>query len=398
MNKALNVHLDPVGGIAGDMFVAAILDAWPELRDGVIDAVRCTGLGHEIDIEHRAHDDGILTGSRFEVSKRSSAAGDGHDHHHVHWRSIRKQLSEAPLRPSVSARAIDIFALLAEAEAGVHGVDVDEVAFHEVGAWDSIADIVAAAFLIEAIGAERWSVGPLPLGGGTVRTAHGDLPVPAPATARLLEGFTFRDDGRSGERVTPTGAAILKQLGATSERAAGEQRLLKTGYGFGLRRLEGMSNVLRAVAFEGERAPLEEVAVLSFEIDDQTPEDLAIGLDRLRTMEAVFDIVQMPVFGKKGRLATGVRFLVRPEAIESVIDQCFTETTTLGLRWHIEHRAVLARRALTSEDGIRLKRAERPGGAVTIKAESDDLSGIAGHAERQRVRKTAEDEPGRSEE
>lgn len=394
MSAPLHVHLDPLGGIAGDMFVAALLDAWPEFADGAIAAVRAAGLGDEVRIEHRPHRDEVLVGSRFSVTRDDTAANSDHDH--VHWRDLREGLSSAPLDAPVRERAIGIFACLAEAEAGVHGVDVERATFHEVGAWDSIADIVAAAFLIEAIGADGWSVGPLPLGGGHVRTAHGDLPVPAPATARLLEGFIFHDDGRTGERVTPTGAAILKQLGATSPSRGGNRRLLRTGHGFGLRKLEGMSNVLRALAFEqvsDNVAPPAAggVTVLSFEVDDQTPEDLAVGLDRLRAIEGVLDVLQTPVVGKKGRLSTSIRLLARPDAAEAAIVACFAETTTLGVRFHDEARMILARTEVRSDDGIAVKLAERPGGRRTAKAASDDLAGRGGHDDRDAARRSAED-------
>lgn len=300
-----------------------------------------------------------------------------------------------PLAAAVGDRALAIFGLLAEAEAGVHGVPVEEATFHEVGAWDSIADIVAAAFLIEAIGADRWSVGPLPQGSGRVRCAHGELPVPAPATVRLLEGFVFHDDGRPGERVTPTGAAILKQLRAQSGAGEGPRRLIRIGHGFGLRRFEGISNVLRVLVSEPV-APAgtasEQIAVLGFEVDDQTAEDLAIGLDHLRGMEGVFDVLQTPAFGKKGRLVTALRLLVRPDAVERVTAACFAETTTLGVRCHIEERAVLARAGGRVDNGIRVKLATRPDGSRTAKAESDDLAAMAGHAPRQTARRSVETE------
>ena len=393
MPSNLHLHLDPVGGIAGDMFVGAVLDAWPELAEGAIAAVRAAGLGDDVRIEHRAHRDDVLVGSRFSVTSRGGETG-GHDH--VHWCDLRSRLLASPLPPAVRERAVAIFSILAEAEAGVHGMAVDDATFHEVGAWDSLADIVAAAFLIEAIDVAHWTVGPLPIGAGRVRSAHGELPVPAPATARILEGFTFQDDGRPGERVTPTGAAILRYLRASTEPRSGPRKLLKTGHGFGLRTLDGISNILRVLAFEvapdntRPGAGVGDVAVLSFEIDDQTPEDLAIGLDRLRALDAVLDLVQMPVFGKKGRLATSVRLLAQPEAAEAVIDACFAETTTLGVRWRIERRAVLARRMARSDDGIAVKLAARPGDRVTAKAESDDIAGIAGHADRDEARRVAE--------
>ncbi len=398
MNSALHLHLDPVGGIAGDMFVACLLDAWPELAPDAIAAVRAADVGEDVRIEHRSHKDDVLVGSRFSVTRNDRQSGD-RGHRHVHWRDLRERLSAAALEAPVCERALAIFALLAEAEAGVHGVDVDDATFHEVGAWDSIADIVAAAFLIEAIGASSWSIGPLPLGGGRVRCAHGELPVPAPATVRLLQGFDFHDDGRSGERVTPTGAAILKQLATSDSLEPGAKRLLKSGQGFGLRKLDGMSNVLRAIAFDTRPDPVtlpaaagaDSVAVLTFEIDDQTPEDLAAGLDHLRARDDVLDLVQMPVFSKKGRMATGLRLLARPDAIDAVIAASFAETTTLGIRWHVEERAVLAREAGRSDDGVAVKLAERPGGQITVKAESDDLAGIEGHADRERARRSAEE-------
>lgn len=398
----MHIHLDPLGGIAGDMFVAALLDSWPDLAESTIAAVRSSGLGDEVSLAHLPFHDDVLTGSRFAVQKRQERPGavteqaelePASHHDHVHWRHLRDRLSQAPLPPGVGDRAIAIFSLLAEAEAGVHGVPVEDATFHEVGAWDSIADIVAAAFLIETIQAERWSIGPLPLGRGIVHCAHGDLPIPAPATMRLLEGFVFHDDGRPGERVTPTGAAILKHLKPAFEADARPRRLLRTGYGFGLRRLEGMSNILRVSAFEPLSVTTphgDEVGVISFEVDDQTAEDLAIGLDHLRRRDDVLDILQMPAFGKKGRLVTVLRLLVQKEAIDPVIEACFLETTTLGVRWTVEARATLERHSIEAENRIGVKVAMRPDGNLTTKAESDDLAALSGHQARQERRQAAE--------
>lgn len=391
----MHIHLDPLGGIAGDMFVASLLDAWPEHAESTIAAVRAAGLGDDVELTHLAFHDDILTGSRFAVghggqSRYGPEGSSGHEH--VHWSNLRDRLAAGALPPGVSDRAITIFALLAEAESDVHGVPVEEATFHEVGAWDSIADIVAAAYLIETIGAERWSVGPLPLGSGRVRCAHGELPVPAPATMRLLQGFVFQDDGRPGERVTPTGAAILKHLQPTSEADRRPRRLLRTGYGFGLKRFDGMSNVLRASVFEpvSKAASGDEVGVISFEIDDQTAEDLAIGLDHLRRQDGVLDVLQVPAFGKKGRLVTTLRLLVRKEAIDVVIKACFRETTTLGVRWSIEARATLERQSVQAESGVNVKMAHRPDGVTTAKAEADDLVSLPDHQTRQERRWAAE--------
>ena len=298
----------------------------------------------------------------------------------------------------VAERATAIFTVLAEAEAEVHGIAVDDVTFHEVGAWDSIADVVCAAWLIDSLEPATWSCAPLPLGGGQVRTAHGLLPVPAPATAILLRGCPTRHDGVEGERVTPTGAAILRHLDPDFDRTGLEGRIARTGHGFGSRRLPGMSNVLRALVLEPAREGgawrEETVGVCSFEVDDQTPEDLAVGLERLRAVDGVLDVVQTPAFGKKGRMVTGVRVLTRPAAREQVLERCFAETTTLGVRWQTVRRAALERESATAgtaDDGVRIKRTHRPGGEVTVKAEMDDLADAGGgRSEREERRRKAE--------
>ena len=285
----------------------------------------------------------------------------------------------------------------------MHGIAVDHVAFHEVGAWDSIADVVAAAHLVAALGATRWSVGALPLGSGFVRTQHGLLPVPAPATALLLQGFPTRDDGVPGERVTPTGAAILRHLckaagpGETAGPGSTGPRVLgRTGIGFGTRRLPGLSNCVRVLAFdEAAAAPHADhraIAVIEFEVDDQSGEDLAMGLDRLRMREDVLDVVQMPVFGKKGRMMTHIRLLARADALDAVAGACFSETATLGLRHAVVAGRALPRRAATVDVAgrtVRVKLAERPDGR-TAKAEADDALGQGGHAARVALRREAE--------
>ena len=267
-------------------------------------------------------------------------------------------------------RAVAIFAELAEAEARVHGIPVDEVHFHELADWDSIADIVGAAWLIEALGAPSFSVAPLPQGSGRVMSAHGPLPVPAPATALLLEGMALIDDGVPGERVTPTGAAILRHLAVAPRLPAGAWRHRgdrASGSACVACRASAMS--CAALAYEAAETPAhsdDRVAVIGFEIDDQSAEELAVGLDGLRAEDGVLDVIQLAALGKKGRLATQVQVLARPERLEAVIGRCLTETTTIGLRWRIEARAVLARElvALATPAGeVTVKRVTRPGGA-----------------------------------
>ena len=440
----MHIQLDAVGGVAGDMFAAALLDAFPDLEAGVLkDVAAVAPVGCRL----VAHNDGVLQGRRFLVSLEGAPPAaehrehGGHDHHrsdephddrahphraqphrahphhehdhhehdhggghgHRRWSAIRADLVAAALQPAVRDTAIAIFEGLARAEAEVHGIGVDTVEFHEVGAWDSIADIVAAAHLIVHCGAGSWSVGALPLGSGRVKTAHGPLPVPAPATALLLRGFATIDDGVPGERVTPTGAAILRHLvGDAPTAPAPHARLLgRSGIGFGTRRLPGLSNCLRALVFdEAEQMPAgkptatsthRDLTVIEFEVDDQSAEDLAMGLDRLREHRDIFDVVQMPVFGKKGRMMTHVRALAR-EGSGDAVAACFRETTTIGLRHHRVGGSALPRAVTTVEVGgraMRVKTVERPGGR-TAKAEADDALGHETHAVRAGLRREAE--------
>lgn len=422
----MQIHLDAVGGVAGDMFIAAVTDAFPHLRDGLLAAVRDAGLPDAVLCRFEAAQDHSLTGSRFivELPFQPLARDVDHDHDHDHehdhahahphahghgqahaagagahadFAELRAHLLETSLSPEVKHHAIGIFTILAGAEARIHGVSVDEVSFHELGEWDSIADIVGAAYLIAALDARHWTVGPLPLGSGFIQTAHGKLPVPVPATAAILEGYAFVDDGLKGERITPTGAAILRHLNCHQHLESRTPRVLKrSGYGFGTKRFPGISNVLRVLAFEAGPASghhdAAEAAVISFEVDDQTPEDLAIGLDRIRAVPGVLDVLQSPVFGKKGRIAAHVQVLTEPDARDRAIDACFLETTTIGLRFHSVHRQRLPRDLKVVQVGnhaIRVKVAHRPD-AVTAKAESDDTAQLPGSDTRMRVRHAAE--------
>ena len=389
----MHLHLEPIGGVAGDMFVAALLDARPDLEEAMLDSLGRLGLPTGLRIAVRRYGDDVLTGTRFEVTgadERSAAATDGH-RHGTSFAAIRRLIDATDIAAATKARSLAIFTLLAEAEAHVHGCAVDDVSFHEVGAWDSIVDIVAAADLIERIGAGSWSVAPLPLGEGRVRGAHGELPVPAPATLKLIEGLPVCHDGRPGERVTPTGAAIVRHLAPQAGLPTGPARVAGAGYGFGTRRLDGISNVLRVILLADDAATggRERIASLEFEVDDQTAEDLAVGIDRLRVEPGVLDVIQAPVFAKKGRMACHVRVLARLEAAEAIIGRCFDETTTLGVRHTVVERAVLPRHVVDQED-VPVKLVRRPGG-VTAKADIDAVvDDPAGSAGRSRTRHTAE--------
>ena len=396
----MHVHLDAVGGVAGDMFIAALTDGFPHLREGMLEAIGQAGVPPSVECRIEAHRDHALTGSRFIVDEHHHHHDhDDHGHHHHrHFADIREHLLESDLSPEVKHHAVGIFTLLAAAEGKIHGVAPDDVSFHEIGEWDSIADIVGAAYLITAVGAQSWSIGTLPLGSGFVQTAHGKLPVPVPAAALLLEGYAFADDGLAGERVTPTGAAIVRHLHCSQAHDRTPRRLVRNGYGFGTKVFPGMSNVLRVVAFETAEVDAEEagneVALIQFEVDDQTPEDLAIALDRLRSHPSVLDVFQSPVFGKKGRIAAHIQVLAESQSLDAVVQLCFLETATIGLRHQVVTRETLPRAMKVVQVGnrsVRVKIAQRPQ-STTAKAESDDTAQVSGFDTRSDLRRKAEAE------
>lgn len=411
----MEIHLDLLGGLAGDMFIAALLDAWPQHESRVREAIDMTRGPLPVCCALVTHQDHVLRGSRFDVLLTASppqpkSLQGGSHHEHIAWKTIRSRLLNSPLPRRVCRHAVHIFELLAAAEAQVHGVAADAVEFHEVGAWDSVADIVGAATLIDALEVTRWTCSAVPLGSGRVATAHGILPVPTPATARLLLGMPTIDDGVPGERVTPTGAAVLRYLmppdAATTTRQPHAKTLLATGTGFGSRMLPGLSNHVRALCFERSlqsasdraqdggpvRAAPRRLRVIEFEVDDQSGEDLATGLERMRSQEGVLDITQAPVFGKKGRMTVHVRVLARAEQLQSIVAACFAETTTIGLRHHEVEAVGLEREILEATvDGqiLRVKVVDRAG-RPSAKTESDDVRGHPNHQRRAALRRRAE--------
>ena len=391
IRMVLHVHLDLVGGIAGDMFVAAMADARPELVDGLVVALKALAPPSHVSYGLESYSDGVLNGTRFKTSEGRDGSA------HTPFPLLCDRIRASNLSAPVVSRALDIFTLLGEAEGAVHGVSLEEVNFHEVGAWDSVIDVVGAAYFIEALDA-TWSCGAIPQGGGLVNTAHGALPLPVPAVTALLEGFEFFEDDLEGERVTPTGAAILRHLIVGSQRNCDRRQLLTAGNGFGTRELVGKSNVLRALVFNNleKQKVTDEVGVIEFGIDDQSPEDLAYALELVRVSDGVIDVVQWPVFGKKGRMGAHIQILVVPLHLDDVVDICLSETTTIGLRWRLEARRMLTRETVTVDGAsgpIRVKLVELPDGAPSAKAENDDLAGIIGGREgRRAARSKAEEE------
>ena len=369
----IHVQLDAVGGIAGDMFVAALLDAFPELRARVLADAAAILPAEAGAPQLEVGESGHVKARRFGLA--APGAGDHrHEAAHASFRDLSDRIGRAKLSPGTATEAIAILTILAEAEAEIHSVAVEDVHFHEIGDWDSLVDVVAAGSIVAALPDAAWTVSPLPRGEGLVPTRHGLLPVPAPATALILKGFAWRDDGVGGERVTPTGAAILKHI-VRATPAAALGRLVASGTGAGTRVLPGMPNILRALIFDDARTVVaDQVTVLSFEVDDMSGEEIGVAAEHLRAEPGVVDLSIGQRFGKKGRPVQSFRLVVRGDARAAIVDRCFAETSTIGLRLREEARVVLSRET-GMVGGVRVKSVERPGAERTAKAESDDLGG-----------------------
>lgn len=407
--SSLSIHLDLLGGISGDMFVAAMIDALPGLAplvmtnlalvrpggaplpacfEGMTGGLRALRFGAAPSAEGRS---GYSISERGPGQKNSLAPvdhGPGTSH-----AVLRQTLGESMLPESARAQALALLDLLAEAEARVHGINIDQVHFHELGDWDSLMDLVAAGSIAAALAQARWTASAPPLGGGQVRSAHGMLPVPPPATAALLTGYPWRDDGIAGERVTPTGAAILRHLVPAARCAARRDtgRLRSVGCGAGTRSMPGIANMLRVLVFERDVAGMadtdEAVTVIEFDVDDMTGEEIAVAGDHLRASPDVIDVSIGTRSGKKGRPVADFRLLTRPAAVPAIARLCFTETSTLGVRMREEHRSILHRTEVTAVlagDALRVKLAERPGNQRTAKAAHDDVAAEPGLDQRRR--------------
>lgn len=361
------VEIKPLGGIAGDMFAGACAALWPHLKAECLKDVRDAGAPETVSIAFETVSVNGFASEAFIVKQGGEAPDTGV------YTKIVARLEASALDRAVLAEALSILRILGAAEATAHGKPIEAVHFHELADWDSIADIVAAASFIARAPATRWTVGALPLGGGHVMTQHGRIPVPAPAVLNILKGYEFQDDGQPGERITPTGAAILRHLTKPDERCAGG-RLSGMGFGAGTKRFKTIANVVQLVEFEGvDAAEGDLVTEIAFDIDDMTPEELGVAADRLRAAAGVLDVIQTAQIGKKGRAIIGVRVLCARAAGAEVAELCLSETSTLGVRIADVRRRILNRHAAATKDGA-VKIAERPDGARSAKVESDDLS------------------------
>jgi uncharacterized protein (TIGR00299 family) protein len=313
----------------------------------------------------------------------SAHSEHSHQHTHAEHRSLSAILAiirGTQLSDSVKERAVRAFQMLGEAEAGIHSIPIEKVHFHEVGAVDTIVDIVCTAAGCEALGVDRWLCSPLNVGSGTVECQHGTLPVPAPATLALLGKAPVYAAGPPMERVTPTGAVILRMLNVTYASLPA-MRIAASGYGAGGRETPGQPNLLRLlVGEESEDAGNESVAVIETVIDDSTPQLLAYVSERLLEAGA-WDVYRASVQMKKGR--TGVQFTVlcRPDLVAALRDLIFRETTTIGLRWRLENKVALKRefvKVTTAWGEVCIKIARWPSGQVAnASAEYEDCRKLA---------------------
>jgi len=292
-----------------------------------------------------------------------------HPHTHATHRSLSTILGiirATSLSEVVKNRAIRAFQLLGEAEAAIHSIPVENVHFHEVGAVDTIVDIVCTAAGCEALGVDRWLCSPLNVGSGTVECQHGTLPVPAPATLALLGSAPVYAAGPPMERVTPTGAAILRMLNVTYAPLPA-MRVAAAGYGAGGRETPGQPNLLRLlVGEEDDESATESVAVIETVIDDSTPQLLAYVSERLLEAGA-WDVYRTSMQMKKGRAGVQLTVLCRPDLVAALRDLIFRETTTIGLRWRTENKVALRRefvKVTTAWGEVCIKIARWPSGEI----------------------------------
>ena len=355
--------LDPVGGIAGDMLIAALLDLGAKLDADVIASL---GLGRLTLVQTRREVNGIQATHFLVQAPRE-------EHTHRPYRVVRELIEKARLPPRAAKLAQEAFALLAGAEGKIHGVAPDEVEFHEVGAVDSIVDVVGSALLIDSLGVERIVALPPPAGSGTVQSAHGIIPVPGPATLELLKGRKLRPSG-PGERTTPTGAAMLA---AWTEEVPSipELTVQAIGYGAGTKRWEDAPNLLRAVLGESHPAEKGEAAwVLEANLDDLSPQLAAVALEAALQAGA-HDAWIGPVTMKKGRPGHLFGALCSEDARARVEAAIFRETSSLGLRATRVERSALDRELVevqTQYGPIRVKAGRLAGRLLNAAPEFDD--------------------------
>ncbi|HUG64487.1 MAG TPA: nickel pincer cofactor biosynthesis protein LarC [Gaiellaceae bacterium] len=362
-------YLDCVGGLAGDMLLAAFLDAGAEL--GTLRSVPVAlGIdGVEIGVE-RVERQGI--GALHLVIDAP------HDHDHRHYAEIRGLVAGADLPDRARARSLEAFGRLAEIEGAIHGVPPDDVHFHELGSLDTLIDVCGAFVLLDELGVERVVSSPLPFARGFVKAAHGVLPLPAPATLGLLEGASLVGVDTEAELVTPTGAAIAATV-VDEWGTLPPLTLEAVGYGAGTKDLDDRPNVVRVVLGAEAERPTGRVVLLETNLDDFPPELVPDAVERCFEVGAL-DVWTAPVQMKKGRPGLVLSVLARPEVQGELARVLLEETSALGVRVSRLDRYELEReeRSVDLEGGsVRIKVGLLAGRVVNLAPEHDDCAALA---------------------
>ena len=342
------LYLDCFAGISGDMFLGAVLDLGVSEEALRTDLAKLKLPGYTISTRHVVKQN--ISATKFDCIEKTPAPPRkaATTHSHRGYSEIAGMITGSGLSENVKRRALSVFRRLGEAEAKIHGVPLEQIHFHEVGAVDSIVDIVGACIAVEALGVDEIQSSPPRLGSGFVETAHGQFPVPAPATLELLKGIPVRSSDEPVELVTPTGAALLAEFCTKFSQAMPAMSIEKIGYGAGSRDLDKAPNVLRAVLGVASAVPYpsseeaDAVAVIETNIDDMNPQLFGDVMERLLAAGAL-DVFLTPVQMKKNRPGTLLTVLCERNHVDALAELLLTHTTSFGLRVHEAQRRKLAR-------------------------------------------------------
>jgi uncharacterized protein (TIGR00299 family) protein len=364
-------YFDCFSGISGDMTLGALVDAGASI-DSLRSELAKLGLhGYRITAE-KVQRSGI-------AATKVNVIIDHEENETRHLSDILKMIGRSSLSEAIKQKSEKVFTRLAEAEAKVHGTTIDKVHFHEVGAIDSIVDIVGSVIGLELLGISQIMTSTVNVGSGTVKTAHGLLPIPAPATAELLRGVPFYESSTKFELTTPTGAAIISTLGSAFGRLP-TMNMDRIAYGAGDKDFPGMPNVLRIMI--GEPVPTYEEdtsVVIETNIDDMNPQTYDFIIEKLM-QQGAHDVYLTPIIMKKGRPAILLSVLADKAKSDAVLDMIFRETTSIGVRIREVGRKKLGREIKeidTVYGTVRIKISRRGDEILTITPEFDDCRRIA---------------------